>query len=224
MSCKPTLSSSTAGETNQVYELSTDLCKKYFGGFRCARVGTIGDGSCFYHSVCFCMNLDDYVNLSTPKKKELVHKWRKQFAKTFTPTVYATLLKVFPDTTKTYEQYLDDFVSSTTWADQIQIKHVSNELNTNIMFIDMRNNNPYCGMHNNRVLYSPLNGGNNDINTILIAWVNHEHFEPIVQLKDVSTGHLRTVFKSPEDNSLIQPLVQNYMTKCKINRKELSLK
>lgn len=215
MSCS-IMKNNLAGNTNQVYELPVDICKKYFGGYRFARVGTIGDGSCFYHSVCFAMNLEDYVNLSSQYKKDLVHKWRKQFATTFTADIYENMKKEFPDTTKTYQEYLHDFVSSTTWADQVQIKHVSNELNINIMFIDMRDKGPYCGMHNDRVLYSPLNGGNQNINTLIIAWINREHFEPIVKLQEISSGKLRTLFQSPEDNYIIEPIINSYMQKCKI--------
>ena len=197
-----------------MYELSRDLCEEWFNGARCARVGTIGEGSCFYHSLCFCMNLDDYVGTKTEKeKKEITYSFRKQFQDTFTEDVYEELKKVC-NTSKSFEQIYEEIKKPTKWADEVQIRHASNVLNINVMFMDLRKKKVYCGVHSNKLMYPTRQSQMTQIPTIIVAWINNEHFEPIVRLEDINTGNLRTMFKYPEDKEFLDSLITKYKSVC----------
>lgn len=213
MSCT-VLSSEKAGGQNHVYELSPAICEEYFGGYRCARVGTIGEGSCFYHSLAFVTNYQDYAYTTSDKqKKEIVYTWRRErFAKTFTPEIYAKI----KDKSKTYDELIENFQNPRKWADEIQINHVANVLNLNILFLDLSKNTFYCGTHNKRVLYSPEN--TKDVPTVIVAWVTHSHFEPIVRLDDPAEGRLRTMFTAQNafDQQFIQSIMHEYKEVCNL--------
>lgn len=204
------------GDENEIYELPRDLCEEWFGGARCARVGTIGEGSCFYHSLCFCMDQDGYTKTTTMKdKKNITHSFRKQFEDSFTEDVYNDLTQVC-QTDKPYEKILSEIGTPTKWADEMQIRHASNVLNINVMFIDLRKKKAYCGVHSNKVMYSTRFSKAHEVPTIIVAWINNEHFEPIVRLDDIESGKLRTMFRMPEDQQFLESLLETYKTRCNL--------
>jgi hypothetical protein len=128
----------------------------------------------------------------------------------FTPEVYAKLKKK----DKSYEEIIENFERPTSWADETQIHHVANVLNLNILFMDLSKNTFYCGMHNKRVLYSPES--TTDVPTVIVAWVTHSHFEPIVRLDDPQEGRIRTLFTAQNtlDRDFIQAIMQEYKEVC----------
>lgn len=214
MSCS-VIARNKSGETGMVYELPRKTCEKWFGNYRCARVGTIGEGSCFYHSLAFAMNFQNYCyQTSDQKRKEIVHTWRtNRFAKTLTKEEYEKF-----HTKESYEKMLSDIENPTTWANQYHIKHASSILNVNIIFLDLREDSPYCGIHDRRVLYSPEN---TVVPTIIVAWVNRQHFEPIVRIEDPEKGLLRTMFTAddPVDKEFIEAVMKSYADSCKLHKK-----
>jgi hypothetical protein len=213
MSCS-VIARNKSGSTGIVYELPRDTCEKWFGGYRCARVGTVGEGSCFYHSVAFAMNLQNYCYKTTDKERQaIVHAWRKdRFAKTFTKDIYEAMKPK-----DTYENVIQSIQNPTEWANETHIKHASTILNVNIIFLDIREDSPYCGIHDRRVLYSP---GQANVPTIIVAWVNRQHFEPIVRIENTE-GLLRTMFipEDAVDNQFIQAVMKSYADSCKLHKK-----
>lgn len=206
MSCDG-LNGNDAGQTGHVYELDRQTCKKWFGHEgRFGRVGTIGEGSCFFHSVAFALNRDNYSKLDDDAKKKMVYAWRKSFADSFTQQDH-DLLRI----RKKYDLVKKRMEMPTEWADESIIRYVAHKLNMNIIFMDMRTKTAFCGIHNEAVLYG---SGDKSIPTVLVAWVNRQHFESIVRIDGPTT--LRTLFSETDahDRSMIQHLMQTYSDAC----------
>ena len=196
-----------AGKTGHVYELDAQTCSKWFGDTgRYGRVGTIGEGSCFFHSVCFALNIDDYAYKKTEAdKKKFVHSWRCDFiGKAFTEDDFKVLRKP----SETFKSVKKRMCSPTSWADETMIRFASKLLNANIIFVDMRKKETYCGIHHDKILSKT----DTSLPTVLIAWVNYEHFEPIVRIDNPETGLLQTSFKYSDP--MVQHLLQAYKSKC----------
>lgn len=211
MSCEG-LPGTDAAETGHIYELDKQTVKKWFGKGRYGRVGTIGEGSCFFHSLAFAMNLETKKNswyplLSISDKKQFIKDWRHSFADSLSPERFQRL-----KAKKSYDEFKKDLADPHKWADEPIILHVARMLNTNIMFLDMRSKKPYCGIHNEAVLYRP---DLETVHTILVAWVNRQHFEPIVRIESVQ-GNLRTMFNATDsdDRALLDRLMNQYSDAC----------
>jgi hypothetical protein len=210
MSCEG-LPGTDAGETGHIYELEKATVKTWFGNGRYGRVGTIGEGSCFFHSVAFAMNLpvgsQRYPDLSISEKKNFIKQWRKSFAEMLTQERFQRLKAKVP-----YDEFKKGLADPSKWADEPIISHVARMLNTNIMFVDMRSKKPYCGIHHDAVLYRP---DLDTVDTILVAWVNRQHFEPIVRI-ETKSGNLRTMFcaSDPTDKALLERLMNKYSEAC----------
>lgn len=211
MSCEG-LPGTDAAETGHIYELDRNTVKKWFGRGRYGRVGTIGEGSCFFHSLAFAMNLEvnkdaRYPGLSIADKKQFIKEWRRSFADALTPERFQRL-----KAKKSYEDFKKDLADVHKWADESIILHVARMLNTNVMFLDMRSKKPYCGIHNDAVLYRP---DLENVHTILVAWVNRQHFEPIVRIEGTE-GNLRTMYNTSDsgDRALLDRLMTQYSDAC----------
>jgi transposase-like protein len=205
-----------AGNTGHVYELATGMCTKWFGSQdKYARVGTIGEGSCFFHSLSYALNRNGYVSLKTDEeRKRHVHGWRcETFGKSFTEEAY-TRFKT-DKYKKSFKTCKTNMCNPTAWADEMSIRHAAEVLNVNIIFMDMRKKEAYCGMHSDVVLYKPQTTG---VPTIIVAWVNNQHFEPIVRIEDVDTGHLHTMFHAShaKDKAMIEHLMKTYKVSCNL--------
>jgi hypothetical protein len=198
-----------AGETGHVYELDRTTCKRWFGDTgRYGRVGTIGEGSCFFHSLCFAMNKDGYPALTESDKKKLVHAWRcKTFGDACTKEAFKKHSK--NQTEAAFKTFKKKLCNPTTWADETMIRFASELTDTNIVFLDLRNKETYCGLHHDKVLH----GTADPVPTIVVAWVNREHFEPIVRIADAS-GTLHTMFDT--DDSMVRHLMGAYKSKCEL--------
>lgn len=160
------------------------------------------------------MNLNDYSDTKTSKeKKEITYEFRKRFQDSFTEDIYNELQKVCKSS-KSYEQVFQEIQKPTKWADELQIRHASNVLNINVLFMDLRKKKAYCGVHSNKLMYATRQSSMSEIPTIIVAWINNEHFEPIVRLDDIEAGNLRTMFKYPEDREFLDALITKYKQTC----------
>ena len=101
MSCL-LLDGNKAADEDQMFELPSDVCKKWFNGQRFGRIGTIGDGSCFFHSLCLGLNIAGY---RTSEKKKIAYALRKALSDSFRKEDYAKISKAMESQKhKSYEE------------------------------------------------------------------------------------------------------------------------
>ena len=89
------------------------------------------------------------------------------------------------------------------------IRYVSDVLKMNIVFIDTSTGKIYCGVRGK--MHEPL---------VIILWLNHSHFEPLVKLreynkKEGSVG-AQLVFDSREDADVVNAIMNNYKAQCEV--------
>lgn len=222
------LAPNAPGTPGHVYELDTVVAKQWFGDTgRYARMGVEGDGSCFYHSVCAVLNIDNYLHAAKAKQQDIAHAFRCKFQNAFTKQEYVHLA-AGTATGKTYEGTKEALCSPTVWADEVMIKYAARVLGMNLVFLDLSRGTLYCGVHGSETLRSasPKRRGR-DVSlprtpqqaTAVIAWVSKMHFEPIVRLEKVETTRtlVRGLFepaKNKMDQAMVQHLMAAYTARC----------
>jgi hypothetical protein len=217
-----TLNPKTAGVEMSLYELPTALVRKWFMSGRYGRIGTIGDGSCFFHSVCLAMNRGGYKDLGNKEKKDIAYALRTELSEAFTLEAYNEILKhVLTDTPSPYESIKEMLLKPSTWAEEIMIKWTSKYLKCNIVFLNMSDSNMYCGVHDASTATAVKKCEEPETITIVVAWVNHEHFELIVRLDKVQEEKpvsVRGAFDPTIEKDLvtIRSVMKSYVTKCKV--------
>lgn len=200
--------------TMKIEEFSSDISCSWMpshGIF--GRMGVLGDGSCFFHSVCALKNIDNYLYVSFKKQKEIAYEFRCAFASNFTKEEYKKLSKISKHS-EPYEVEHDGFCSPKVWADEVMIRHASKILNLNLIFLDLKNFKAYCGVHGNETFDAMTSQP-----TALIAWVSRSHFEPIVRIDDPEEGLITTIFepsKSKKDADLVETIMDKYFKSCDI--------
>ena len=157
-----------------------------------------------------------YLYLNSKQQKEIAHEFRCNFTNKFTEHEYNELKT---EGSKDYETSKEGFCSAKVWADEVMIKHASKILNLNLIFIDLTNNDVYCGVHGKETIENALNEKTIQQPMGIVAWVNKSHFEPFVRIDNASKGIITTLFepsKSEQDKNFVEALVENYMSSCKI--------
>jgi hypothetical protein len=216
------LSGNTPAELDHLHEIDANTVHKIFGfednKIRLGRIGTIGDGSCFFHSCCLAMNLHDYASLQAPGRKEIAYKLRSDMSDSLTPSEFEKLGK-----SSQYEEFKDEIRQPKTWADEKMIKWASKYLNANIVFINLSNNKNqlFCGVVNDSFLEAVKKCATrkSEIPTILIGWIDHSHFECIVRIDSVNDHSVNTTSMFVPSNkkdleTTIIPMMLAYVTKC----------
>jgi hypothetical protein len=209
--------------TGKVVVLPPELSRHWFGDTGTyARRGVEGDGSCFFHSVCFALNLHSYATADREQQKDIAYKFRCWFSKKYAEKEADLRL---PPTDR-------DFCNPRHWADETMIRLASAVLNANIMFLDTSSGRMYCGVHGPATMLAATRGdlGSVPQATMVIAWVEHSHFEPVVRVYPnrrntrATTTRIRTLFtpSNAQDARMIQHLVNRYMSACAITPAALS--
>jgi hypothetical protein len=91
------LANGSPGTRGYVYEIEQNWSQELLGPGRWARVGVIGEGSCFFHSICFVTNRDNYVNKNEKDQMAIAATFRcHTFKEKFTEASYADLKKELP--------------------------------------------------------------------------------------------------------------------------------
>lgn len=157
------------------------------------RIGQHGDGSCFFCSICYAMNHDNYRNVSHRKQRKISHKYRKKF----TEHISEERLRKFCQHHNIYppideESFKEQFQDTTSWADENMIKWTSEVLRKNIVFVDAETAVTIRGGSSVPQLYC---GVKNVGETIIVLWVMRKHFELIGKK---AQSDLTTLF--PEDH------------------------
>jgi len=201
----------------EIHEISEPMfCKWMTGKGRFGRMGVQGDGSCFFHSVCSLKNYKNYLFLTAQGQKEVAYEFRCEFANKFSEADYKKFSKK-SSSPKSYRQEKDSFCNPSIWADEVMIRHASEVLNINLIFLDITKNSAYCGVHGESTLLE-LKAGSNTFGQDmgLIAWVNKSHFEPIVRIDDAETGQITTLFDKTHDAEFIKHLMSIYNKGCRL--------
>lgn len=211
-----------------VFELAPDVARQWFGDTGTyARMGVEGDGSCFYHSVCAVLNMDNYLHEGKDRQAEIAHAFRCQFQRVFTESRFEHLA-AGTSTGKTYTATKEALCTPHVWADEVMIKHAAAVLNMNLVFLDMSRGAMYCGVHGAETLESASprrkERGKKKPRvpkqpTAVIAWVSKSHFEPIVRLEKLESEKalIRGLFepaKNKTDATMVTHLMRAYTAHC----------
>jgi hypothetical protein len=197
-----------------VYELAPELTQRFLGSGRFARMGVIGDGSCFYHSVCSVLDLDSYRSASRERQQSIAASFRCKFTERLTQLEFKSLA-AGTATGKTFQATREALCSPRVWADEIMIKLASRVLNMNLVFLDLGSETLYCGVHGPETLAAHRRNADAQRQrqgqapapafvptsvpasalasaphvpmqpTAVIVWVGREHFEPLVRVDGV---------------------------------------
>ena len=80
------LPNGSPGDRGKVYEITQEYSSQLLGPGRWARVGVIGEGSCFFHCICYVTNRDNYLFKSAEDQMKIAHTFRcHTFKEKFTP-------------------------------------------------------------------------------------------------------------------------------------------
>jgi len=166
------------------------------------RVGVIGDGSCFFHSLCCILNYKNYNSLTDSEKRKLVANFRCSLG---TP----------------YPAEKKNFCTVSTWANQSLITKTAEHIGMNIMFINMQTKKMYCGVHGEETIDGILGKKNLNEPTAVVLWVqNGTHFEPLVYLVDSKPCGF-FVPSNPLHKQFIEDLVEWYTSICPLPPKRV---
>ena len=182
---------------------------------RLARVGVHGDGSCFYHSVCFATNREDYVHQSDAMQKDIAYRYRCSMADELDAVEMKKIVKrTTSKSPKTRKELREELCNPRVWADETAIRLFSKASGLNVIFLDMSKAELFCGVHHEDALTDTPD-------TMVVLWITHSHFEPLAEI--VSAGdhvcEIRAVFqpsKSSTDSKLVNTLMSRYATQCKL--------
>ena len=200
-------------DTHHIKLLPVKLQEKMFGHddrYLFARLGVHGDGTCFFHSLCAALNMENYLFADTATQQQIGHRYRNRFTAHITPEKWSQFQRDNGVTGGvSVEQLKEQFRDDTRWADETMIKLVSDVMELNILFIDTDNQKLYCGVR-----------GEKDEPLIVILWVNHSHFEPMLRVldADLKTNKIQAQFQfslfNRADKEVVDIMMSNYSAQC----------
>ena len=193
--------------------LKEQLTLSHFeGDSRYRRFGVHDDGSCFFHTICAACNIQGYRSKTHQDKAQIGRKFRKKIRNKISKQNWDTIWSKrgvtksgtrLPEV-ETIKEMLSDHK---TWADVYIILYVMDKMNLNMLFFDLNSNSIYCGV---RGIQSDHQ------NSVLVAWINKAHFEPIYRTK--SDNDSTDTFMYSSDDAFIRKLMKSYHSKhCVIN-------
>ena len=167
------------------------------------RGGSVSDGTCFYHTLAQVTNIDDYFHKSEREQGAMGRAFRKKIHDRITEDAWKHFWKkknvevsLVPD----LKGIKDQMKNPTTWADVFAILWVCDLLDLNLLVFDMESHSLYCGTFEAKI----------DRPTILMAWIQHAHFEPILEW-DAKKMRLRTLFsRRREGPTILDHLIRMY--------------
>ncbi|MCH9716390.1 MAG: hypothetical protein K0U52_04815 [Gammaproteobacteria bacterium] len=196
-------------DQQQVRLLPQSFQDKYLGKHKeFGRYGVSGDGTCFFHSICAAKNVNDYLHKSPKEQERIGHRFRCGFTQHLTEERWNRFKR---------HQHIQGGIDAATarrhfcdnrkWANEIMIRYVAEALKINLIFIDQKSNQVYCGIRqqSNRPL-------------IIIMWIDQMHFEPIVQIRERQGDQIGVQFlfdpKNQRDQDIIRHIYSSYALQC----------
>ena len=169
-------------------------------------LSTIGDGSCFFHSVTSAI-FPGYDQLSRSKQQEAGHQLRLKFMKKMNQQLYHKVLERLRQKQNnksferySYETFKQKMNNTKRWADLVVISTVSLLLRLNILFYDQVGNQFYGGVDENKHYLKKYP-------TIFILWQDRSHFELIVRHKNST---LERQFHYHKHKALLDRIINFY--------------
>ena len=170
---------------------------------RYLRGGTNADGSCFYHTLGMVVNYSGYWTKTPKEQQRLGKEFRHVIFDSITQAAWDRFWKKNKVVSKDVPKLADiraQIENPSTWADVFSILFVVDVLGLNILVFDVSAGKLYCGTHRPNVKRP----------TILMAWVNNAHFEPLLEM-DTKTLKVRTLFSSRKDGrSVLDHILRLY--------------
>jgi hypothetical protein len=161
-----------------VEELSPNLTSAFLPpNYRFARAAVPGQGSCFFNSFLYLTEPESYCHLTMRDKEKRGRECRAAFSKLLDSKWFDWIRKFDPQ--REYPEFHDSrlevikqwFKDPKTWANTVIIKFVSEHMKVDIVFIDSEAKALFCGILPDK--------GEPARRTIVIMWVQREHFEPV---------------------------------------------
>lgn len=207
------LSGNKGAELDHTHGLPKKIVENYFNGANYYRIGTIGDGSCFFHSICLALNVRKYVSKDTKERQEIAHKMRKILCHRITQHEYDTL----NHSTTSFDDFKKKLLDPKIWAEEIMIRWTSKHLGLNIIFVNLgdEKNTVFCGVHDKGTAEDIARCKEPNTPMVIVAWVGFSHFELICRDDGDS---LRVMFdpKNEKDLKTIESVMSAYNSKCKL--------
>ena len=170
------------------------------------RYGVHDDGSCFFHTVCSALNLSNCQSKSPAARQRIGHQFRRMVQHKLSTQSWNDIWQKRKLRDKHLLPKVDKvrgmLGNTKTWADVYMIFLTMDLYDLNIIFFDGTSDQIYCGVRG----LQPENQ-----RTLLVLWVNHAHFEPIVRVKPGNTKE-RT-FLYDKNDPFITRLMAQYHTK-----------
>jgi hypothetical protein len=197
---------------NQMRPLSKYINKVYFGGQNMYHYGVKGDGSCFFYSICAALNKNNFIHSSPERQTEIGQNFRCAFTDKLTIEKWKAFEKKHNyNTGYTLKEIKKKFCQPSVWADQPIIQYTMEALKLNIIFFDERMRRLFCGVH----------GGSTKRPSMVILWLHHSHFEPIVRInkidKKTNKIQVQMLFDPVEDKKFIDKFMNAYENQCNLN-------
>jgi hypothetical protein len=176
--------------------------------FRFAVFGVEGYGTCFFHSLCYCINYKGFAKANKKIRREIADSLRCNLGKFFTRKRFEEYKRSAVSGVKdSYEKYTKKWCDTKAWADEIMIRHTAEMFGLNIMFVQghEKGRTFFCGVHAEKETRP----------TLLVLWVNRQHFEPIVRYFPKTKRVLGLLKRDrPGDSEVIDRLLLEYKSQC----------
>lgn len=155
------------------------------------RGGTNADGTCFYHTIGYAINYGGYWTKNAREQQRLGKHFRKVIFDNTSKAAWERFWEkkgVDMASVPNIEEIREQIHNPKTWADVFSILYVCDVLGLNILVFDVSAGSLYCGTHEAK----------KDRPTVLMAWIQNAHFEPLMEL-DTQTLKVRMLFSKRSD-------------------------
>lgn len=166
--------------------LQPDIIKHFpeksiaFGNYDLYTVGVLGHGSCFIHSVVYCIN-ERYRKTNQTERINFVTKIRYDLANLFSLDIYnqlggGTIAEVGKsDDNWSYPKLKSGIADYNHWIGLEFLEFISNKLDINIQIVWWRNGKLESYKHagENKIMFGKGR------NTIILFWQGNNHFQPV---------------------------------------------
>lgn len=184
--------------------------RPYFNNDILVRYGVPGDGTCFFYSLCAILNTDEFLQQPVETQIKIGRNFRCSLTQDITWQEWKAFLKlkgIHARKVKTIEDLTEKLCSYKVWADEPVIRFIMHKLKINLIFLNNKLHQLYCGVAEPEAKL-----------TALVYWVHESHFEPLGRLNALDVEGDRVAvqfqFKRDEDHEFISNLMQKYNIQC----------
>ncbi len=191
-------------------QLPTHVHRRFFPGFaphEVQRMGVHGDGSCFFHSLAAATNYEQYLQQPVAARQERGQTFRCDFTDKMDEGTWATVATKTPHNLHhPLPSVKDNLCKPHVWAEETMIKLASTVMGLNAVFIDARKNKFYC----------QVRGDPAHEDTVVMMWVDHAHFEPILFVRRQCEDHVHLdgLLRCGDDASKVATIMQQFEAQC----------